>query len=387
MGTIFENPLPYYTLILIHLVNYPICVYFKNPFLMLWINFGLLPLLDKYLPFDTENPSKEKQKEMKQMLRFKIPLVITSLLDYVSLFWSINEIVKNENGNFYNFGIILNMIMLQGTAFTTNHELNHKTSLFEKTIGTIGMAKSFYMHFLIEHNHGHHKNVATFEDPASSRYNETVYQFFPRTISGTYKSAWNIEKNFCKEMYGNEYHWRNRMLYFTALIFIVPYLFYLIFGLRGMIVHIIIGFGSIMLLETINYIEHYGLQRKKLADGSYETVNITHSWNAPHRLSNYILFKLQRHSDHHENAMKPYQNLCTYEKSPLMPNGYSTCFLLALFPKLWFGIMNPLVEFYKNGTPLNKELMKELDIKLWKFIFGLNFNWFILILIQHYSIK
>ena len=345
----FENPLPYYTLIIMHLIYYPVCIYLKNPFLMIWLNFGILPMLDKYLPFDNKNPSKEKQKEMKKMLRFKIPLVLTALFDYITLFWSINEVVKNENGEFYNFGIILNMIMLQGTAFTTNHELNHKPSTFEKTIGTIGYAKSFYMHFLIEHNQGHHKNVATPLDPASSRFNETLYEFIPKSIIGSYKSAWNIEKKNCKEYYNNEYSWKNRMYYFTALIFIVPFISYLYFGLRGMIVQIIIGFGSIILLETVNYIEHYGLQRKKLEDGSYENVNITHSWNAPHRLSNYILFKLQRHSDHHENALKPYQNLCTYDKSPVMPNGYSTCFLLAMVPKLWFDVMNPLVEFYNNG--------------------------------------
>ena len=155
----FDNPLPYYTLVIMHLICYPVCIYLKNPFLMIWLNFGIIPLLDKYLPFDNLTPSKEKQKEMKQMYRFKIPLILTALFDYITLFWSINEIVKNENGEFYNLGLILNMIMLQGTAFTTNHELNHKPSLFEKIVGTIGMAKSFYMHFLIEHNQGHHKNV------------------------------------------------------------------------------------------------------------------------------------------------------------------------------------------------------------------------------------
>jgi alkane 1-monooxygenase len=342
--------------------------------------------MDKYLPFDNENPSKEQQKKIKQMLRFKIPLILTGLIDYVSLYWSINEIVKNENGQLYNFGIILNMMLLQGTAFTTNHELNHKPSIVEKFFGTFGMMKSFYMHFLIEHNQGHHKNVSTLEDPASSRYNESLYEFIPRTIIGSYLSAWNIEKKYCSEIYNNEFDYRNRMIYFTALIFLVPFSTYLIFGLKGMIIHILIAFGSIMLLETINYIEHYGLQRNKLQDGSYENVNITHSWNAPHRLSNYVLFKLQRHSDHHENALKPYQNLSTYDKSPLLPNGYSTCFLLAAFPKMWFDIMNPLVDFYRKNIPLNKELNKQLDNKLWKFILGLNFNFIMLVILQNYSL-
>ena len=154
------------------------------------------------------------------MFRFKIPLILTGLIDYISLYWSINEIVKNENGQIYNFGILLNMILLQGTAFTTNHELNHKPSIYEKIFGTIGMAKSCYMHFLIEHNQGHHKYVSTPNDPSSARFNESLYAFFPRTIIGGYKSAWKIENSYCKEVYGNEFNFRNRMFYFSWLLLI-----------------------------------------------------------------------------------------------------------------------------------------------------------------------
>ena len=120
-------------------------------------------------------------------------------------------------------------------------------------------------------------------------------------------------------------------------------LIYQKFNFRGLILSWIFGFGGVLLLEIINYVEHYGLKRRRLEDGSYEKVTIRHSWNAPHRVSNYLLFKLQRHSDHHENAFKPYQTLCSYEDSPQLPQGYIACLIMAVFPKTWFSIMDPLV--------------------------------------------
>jgi alkane 1-monooxygenase len=105
-------------------------------------------------------------------------------------------------------------------------------------------------------------------------------------------------------------------------------------GAQAAIIHSIIAFGAIFYLETINYIEHYGLVRKKLPNGEYEKTNILHSWNAPHRFSNYLLFKVQRHSDHHENATKPYQTLVSLEESPFLPHGYTLMAIMALFPKV-----------------------------------------------------
>ena len=111
-------------------------------------------------------------------------------------------------------------------------------------------------------------------------------------------------------------------------------LIYWIFGLQSTIIHLIIAFGAIFYLEAINYIEHYGLERKKLANGEFEKVTIMHSWNAPHRFTNYLFFKLQRHSDHHENSMKPYQTLTSLDKSPFLPHGYTLMIFMSFFPKV-----------------------------------------------------
>jgi len=271
---------------------------------------------------------------------------------------------------------------MQGTAFTTSHELNHKPNIFDKIIGTLSMSKSFYMHFLIAHNQGHHRDVATFDDPATSRFNESYYRFLPRIIYGTFVSAWEIENRYCDEKHGTACTLRNRMIWFTLAILLFPLIFLRLYGYKGMMLQIAIGIGSVMLLELVNYIEHYGLKRKKLESGQYENVNNTHSWNAPHRMTNYMLFKLQRHSDHHENALKPYQNLCTYEDSPLLPNGYPLCIIMALYPKLWFDIMNPVVQSYQSGGKPSPKLIETNNKKLFKFVFDINIFLFAVILIQ-----
>ena len=376
------NPLPYYSLVILYAIFYISTTYLQNPFITIWIVFGLLPFLDQVLPHDLVNPTKEEQRSLKNLTRFKIPILISIALDWFSLFWSINELLKNDLNILYKTGIFSFTIIMQGSAFTTSHELNHKPNIFDKLIGTLSMSKSFYMHFLIAHNQGHHRDVATFDDPATSRFNESYYRFLPRTIYGTFVSAWEIENRYCDEKHGTACTLRNRMIWFTLAILLFPLIFLRLYGYKGMMLQIAIGIGSVMLLELVNYIEHYGLKRKKLESGQYENVNNTHSWNAPHRMTNYMLFKLQRHSDHHENALKPYQNLCTYEDSPLLPNGYPLCIIMALYPKLWFDIMNPVVQSYQNGGKPSPKLIETNNKKLFKFVFDINIFLFAVILIQ-----
>ena len=166
-----------------------------------------------------------------------------------------------------------------------------------------------YLHFYIEHTHGHHRRVATPEDPTSSRRNETLYQFLPRTIIGSWISAWQYEE---KRLGTKEISVYNRMHIFILCYLMFPSIIKILYGWSGMLFFLSTAGISIIFLETINYIEHYGLVRKEISPGVYEKVDIKHSWNAPHRLTNYLLFKLQRHSDHHENSYKPYQTLCSY---------------------------------------------------------------------------
>ena len=169
-------------------------------------------------------------------------------------------------------------------------------------------------------------------------------------MKGSWLSAYNIEKTQGKPIYLN-----GAILSIVSSVLLIG-MVWKFYGLPAAIMFTIYGLGSIFYLENINYIEHYGLRRAKLANGEYEKVSIRHSWNAPHRFTNYILFKLQRHSDHHENSLKPYQTLLSLEDSPNLPHGYSVMILMSLFPTVWFDIMDPLVDEY--------ELKKKGDISM-----------------------
>lgn len=162
--------------------------------------------------------------------------------------------------------------------------------------------------------------MATPEDPASAPKGMTLNEFIPRSIVGSFKSALEINPRFV-------------MATIVADVVFLGFMFK-IFGARGVFLAILLAAGSVTELETINYVEHYGLERKKLPDGTYEKVNIRHSWNAPHKFSNFLLLKIQRHSDHHENALKPYQSLNSEEDSPQLPHGYIVCLYAAMFPKV-----------------------------------------------------
>jgi alkane 1-monooxygenase len=242
-----------------------------------------------------------------------------------------------------------------GIGITVAHELGHKKSKLEQFYSKVLLMTVSYMHFYIEHNRGHHVQVATPDDPATARFNENFYSFWFRSVFHGYAHAWQLEKESLQRKGHSVWHWRNEMIWFT----LAPVLFgglvtLIISQLSGRIVwevpilfitQSVIGFT---LLELVNYIEHYGIVRKQDNSGKYERVNPLHSWNASHLISNFFLFQLQRHSDHHANAIKRYQVLNHYDESPQLPYGYPTMILMALVPPLWYARMNPLLNIWKE---------------------------------------
>ena len=196
------------------------------------------------------------------------------------------------------------------------------------------------MHFYLEHNLGHHKNVGTQEDPATARYNQNLFHFWIESVIKQYFNAWVIQLRLLSMEKRSFFSVKNDMFFYT--IFQIGYLIFLfqIFGLMGMVYGIIVAVISFLFLETINYIEHYGLKRKKLPSGRYERVEKFHSWNSNHIVGRIVLYELTRHSDHHYKSNKKYQILENINESPQLPFGYPTSMLLAIFPPLWFHIMN-----------------------------------------------
>ena len=272
------------------------------------------------------------------LLYLNIPFVFGLLI--LGLF-NLNQL---ELDLFETVGMVLSLgILLATNAINVGHELGHRKSFIERCLSKLLYLPCLYMHFYIEHNFGHHNNVATPKDPATAKFNQTVYSFWVTSVIGQYISAWRIQLQLLKIKNSRFFSFKNDMLYYT--IFELAYLFvvYSFFGLYGLFLAVIIGILSFLFLETINYIEHYGLLRNKLPSGRYERVQSHHSWNSNHFIGRIVLYELTRHSDHHYKASKKYQILENKRESPQLPYGYPTSILLALVPWLWFSLVNPLL--------------------------------------------
>ncbi|MEQ8519671.1 MAG: alkane 1-monooxygenase [Cytophagales bacterium] len=311
--------------------------------------FLLIPFLELFINADDSNLS-EVEEEMRSndpifdwMLYLVVPVQYAFLIFFL---FSIQESLLwwETAGRISAFGILCGVL-----GINVAHELGHRSSKFERLLSKSLLLTSLYMHFYIEHNRGHHKNVSTIEDPASSRINESLYRFWIRSIVYSYISAWKLEFERMKRKGLSKFSLQNEMLQFQFIQLFLIGLIALIFSLEVMLYFIAAATIGFLLLETVNYIEHYGLSRNKVNDKLYERVKPIHSWNSNHVIGRLMLFELSRHSDHHFKASKKYQLLRHHENSPQMPTGYPGMMLLSVFPPLWFKVMNKRIENLPRG--------------------------------------
>ena len=302
--------------------------------------FVFIPVLELLLKSKSEN---YKEKEVAQRLHNRVfdwMLYLNIPFVFLLLFYGMIVLNTASISQFERVGLLLSLGVLLGTnGINVAHELGHRKSRIEKTMSKFLLLPSLYMHFFIEHNYGHHKNVATSEDPATAKKGQSLYLFWITSVLRQYRNAWKVQLKLLNAEETFFFSLKNDMLFY--LIFQLGYLVSLsfLFGGEGVIFGIIIAVISFLLLETINYVEHYGLLRKKI-NGRYERVKPIHSWNSDHVVGRIVLYELTRHSDHHYRASKKYQILESKKESPKLPFGYPSSMLIALVPPLWFRIMN-----------------------------------------------
>jgi alkane 1-monooxygenase len=303
--------------------------------------FVMIPILELILPVDSSNYSEtEVERRLKNklyngLLYLNIPIV------YVSLYFTFTLVKSKELTYFELTGIILSLgIILGSNGINVAHELGHRKKLYERIFGKLLLIPSHYTHFFIEHNHGHHLHVSTPEDPSTAKYNQNLYSFWVQSVTGTYVKAWQIQNNLNRIENRSLFSPKNDMFWFTVIQLCYLTAIFFVFGLKVLLVAIFSGIIGFLLLETINYIEHYGLQRKLLPSGRFERVTEKHSWNSNHILGRIILYELTRHSDHHFKSSKEYQILEHHEESPQLPYGYPASMVLSFIPPLWFALMN-----------------------------------------------
>ncbi|MDD3763067.1 MAG: alkane 1-monooxygenase [Nevskiales bacterium] len=328
------------------------------------IVYLVVPVADLLVGEDRNNPPESAVADLEKDRYYRWAVYAAVPMEYATLIWGA-WVAGTESLAWWEYlGLAISVGMVTGISIAVAHELGHKTDPFEQWLAKIALAPTGYGHFYTEHNRGHHVRVATPEDPASSRYGESFYAFLPRTIAGAMRSAWKIEKARMQRRGLPTWHWRNDALNAWAM---TPILFGALIAAFGWIVlpylliQAVYGFS---LLEVVNYLEHYGLCRKKLPSGRYERCQPTHSWNSNHVFSNVLLYGLERHSDHHANPLRGYEALRHFEDSPQLPNGYAGMILLAYCPPLWFAVMNRKVRAHYGGDLTKANVVPRLRAKL-----------------------
>ena len=293
-----------------------------------WFNvvftFGLLPLLDLALPVDKANLPKSEERRVEKLLRFRVLLWAWVPMQLALLWWACRLAPTLDAWSFV--WLALSAGVVGGNSITVAHELGHKRVWFERALGELLLCTQSYGHFQIEHVQGHHWHVATPADPASARLGEPFPRFWVRSVVGSFLSALRID--------------RGRVLSYVAAELAMGCAVGAACGAAGAAFFAAQGVVGFTLLEAVNYLEHYGLQRKQLPDGSYEPVTPLHSWNADNTVSDAVLFRLGRHSDHHAFPTRRYQILRSFPESPNLPSGYAGLIPIVLVPPLWFALMD-----------------------------------------------
>ncbi|MET0701876.1 MAG: alkane 1-monooxygenase [Mycobacterium sp.] len=316
------------------------------------LTLGILPVLDRILGPDRANPSDSALEWLQDDPFYRWVTYLYLPGQYLSLafacwLWSGGGWLAMSFVD--RAGLMVTTGIVGGIAINAAHELGHRRTKLEKRLSKLALAQTGYGHFFVEHNLGHHTRVATPQDAASARFGESLYRFIPRSVFGGLRSAWRIETRRLARSGRGRLSPRNDILnawLLTIALFAVLVAWFGVVVLPWLIGQAIIGFS---LLETVNYLEHYGLRRQQLTDGRYERVGPAHSWNSNTVVMNVFLFHLQRHSDHHANPQRRYQALRDADGAPQLPAGYGTMMVLALIPPLWRRVMDRRVVAHYRG--------------------------------------
>lgn len=309
--------------------------------------FLVIPLAELLIPPNPDNMSATEEQLAKKDRAYDLWVYVTLPLQYAFLMFFLFSVQDASLTTTELTGRVISMGLLCGSfGINAAHELGHRTQKYERNMSKALLLTSLYMHFYIEHNKGHHKNVSTPEDPSSARKWEPVYLFYFRTIITGYISAWKIAAEEQLKNSRPVIHYSNPMIQFQFLQLALLMAIYLSFGSLALGCFAGAACIGFLLLETVNYIEHYGLQRKKNERG-YERAMPEHSWNSNHILGRLMLFELSRHSDHHYLASRKYQILRHHDHAPQMPTGYPGMMLLSFIPPLWFTVMHKRINKFR----------------------------------------
>jgi len=335
------------------------------PLLLAYI---FIPLLDFLWGTDTSNPPEEIVPQLEADVYYRYLTYLVIPLHFLTLILVAWFVATHDLSVFAVLLLAITAGLFSGVGINTAHELGHKKTRLEQNLAKWALAVPAYGHFCVEHNRGHHRFVATPEDPASARMGESIYGFMLREIPGGWRRAWAAESERLQQKGLGVWSTENVILQSYAISAVLQGGLVFAFGWVMVPFLVIHNFFAWFQLTSANYIEHYGLLRAKSTDGAYERCQPHHSWNANYLVSNLVLFHLERHSDHHAHSHRRYQSLRDFDDIPQLPNGYFGCYLLAYIPWLWFRVMDPrllgLPHIQGNFELINLQPGQERNLRL-----------------------
>jgi alkane 1-monooxygenase len=302
--------------------------------------YGVAPALDWMLGIDTSNPPEaavpglEADPYYRRVTFALVPLLWAA---FIGAAWFSQVAGITWVGL---LGLIISTGGVGGFCINLGHEIGHKRAPLERWLTKLILAPTFYGHFTIEHNRGHHRDVATPQDPASSRMGESIWRFVWREMPGAWRRAWALERERMRIDGQAFWSWHNEILQPAAITVALWAALCVWLGPQVLVFLVLASLWSNFQLTSANYIEHYGLLRQQDSNGRFETCKPQHSWNSNHVFSNWATFHLQRHSDHHAHPLRRYQSLRHFDEAPQLPSGYFGMFPVAYVPPLWFAVMD-----------------------------------------------
>ncbi|MRH91064.1 alkane 1-monooxygenase [Nocardia sp. SYP-A9097] len=328
-------------------------VYWTRLEMLWWIGpiivLVVIPLLDWGVGEDGSNPKDEDYEQLSNDRYYRwctymfLPVQLIGLC-IAAVMWAGDDLSVIDK-----LGLASTLGFVSGIGINAAHELGHRVEKAERWLSKLALAQSAYGHFFVEHNRGHHARVATPEDPASARMGETLWEFLPRSVIGGFQSAISLEGARLRRKGLRWWSIHNHVLQAWVMTVVLFGALVAGFGWKIMPYLLLQAVIGAALLETVNYVEHYGLLRGRRANGNWARCSPSDSWNSDRLVTNIFLFHLQRHSDHHANPGRRYQTLRSNQESPQLPAGYATMILLALCPPLWRRVMDRRVLAHYDG--------------------------------------
>ena len=303
--------------------------------------YVVVPIFDLIFADDQSNPPESAVPELENDRYYRYITYAAVPLLWIAFTFGVWFVARHPLPWYGVLAVILTTGLVGGFGINLGHELGHKQTGLERWLAKIILAPTGYGHFYIEHNRGHHRDVATPDDPASARMGESIFAFLVREMPGALRRAWGLERERLARLNTPAWSLENEIV--QPLLITVTYWTVLCLWLGVGILPVILlaSFWANFQLTTANYIEHYGLRRRVLANGRPELCQPHHSWNSNHLFSNWALFHLQRHSDHHAHPVRRYQSLRHFDELPQLPSGYFGMYIFAYLPPLWFKVMDP----------------------------------------------